>query len=547
MNQYFKDVRLFLQPITDIHLYSNYLNDQVAVGHIKYIYIMATVAFFILLIACINFINLSTARILTRAKEIGVRKVIGSGKLQIVLQFFCESILFVFISFICSLILVEMLVPYANNFLGKNISLNFLNSSHILMLSVLVLFTSLLAGIPQALYYSTNNPIFVLKSEVQLSSKKSFIRKTLIITQFTISIGLIIATIIIHQQVNFMTNKNLGFDKTNILYIPVKGNIGKQYDVAKKHLLKNPQILNVTAKDYMPTDQIITNMIFSSDKKHQILSEITRVDQDYIKTLGITLLDGENFSEQDVSNAGNYVIVDEQIVNALNLDSPTGKQIYIGDQEVNIKGVAANSYFRSVKNKVLYPQTYIYLNDLSKQTTNGTILIKVSGHKLDETIAYVERFWQSINPDSPFEYHFLDSLVDKIYNEELQMEAILHILTVLVILTTCLGLFGLATFMTERKTKEIGIRKVFGASVFQIVYLLSKNFSVLILIANLFAAPVIFFIMKTWLQDYTYHIEINLWVFILSGAIALFIAMVTISWQAMRAATANPVESLRYE
>ncbi|MFH1194895.1 MAG: ABC transporter permease [bacterium] len=538
--------KLYLQPVTDIHLNTDFPGDRS--GDIKYIYIFSAVALFLLLIACINFINLSTARILKRSKEVGLRKVIGSTRFQIIKQFLYEAVLISIISVAAALLLVELLLPVFNGLSGKELSLPF-NSRFVLGLPGLIIIVSLLAGGYPALLLSSIKPINTLKNFLLNGQRGSLLRKSLVVTQFALSILLIIATTTVYQQLNFIKNKKLGFDKENILYFGANGKFAQGYSALKNELLNQSSIIDVTAEDMLLTKESNSTLNLNWEGKEKITElqvEYSFVDCNYFDMLNVGFQEGRKFLCG--SDGEHCIILNREAVDQMKIKNPIGKHLSINDYYGTIIGIIKNANFKSLHNK-MKPEAYMILNSASNESfgNSGVILIKTAAGQTQEAIDAIQKLWEKENPDIPFEFHFLDETIDHQYLNELSTAQIFGYFAFIAIFISCLGLYGLSMFMMENRTKEIGVRKVLGASVSSIVSLFYSVFSKLILFAITIACPVAYYFMNKWLQDFAYRIEISWWIFVLSGGVALLIALLTVSFQAIKAATANPVESLKYE
>ncbi len=540
-----------LQPLSDIHLGSHYDYEYAEVTDIKTIYIFISIACMVLLIACFNFINLSTAMASDRIKEIGLRKVAGSNKKQLFLQFIAESIFFTAVATAIAVCLVELVLPVFNQFYHKALQINFLSSKYIIGIIGMILLVGVFAGSYPAFYLSSLNPTQILKGNMKKSTRNVVFRKALITVQFSISIGLIICAIILSQQIHFLLNKDLGFDKDNIIYVPINGKVAENFPVIKNELLQHRYISNVSAKDYLPTAtwNNTTDIDWEGNThKGSVKVQEHECDYDYFQTLNIPFIRGRNFSKEYTTDAQQAFILNEEAVKQMGLDSPVGKSFSLHGRVGKIIGVVQNAYFQSLQNKIV-PQVYSVLSDFSRHTEN-IILIKYKVNefqKLQDIIKSVENIILKYNPDYPFEFNFLNEKVQQNYVQIEQFNTIIKYLTLLAVTTAFLGLFGLTLFTIKKRTKEIGIRKVLGAPVTSIISLVFKEFTYLIILANLVAWPIAYYLVNGWLQDYAYKVDINWWVFVLSGGIVLLIALLTIAFQTIKAATANPVKSLRYE
>jgi ABC-type antimicrobial peptide transport system permease subunit len=542
--------KLFLQPLTDIHLNTGYSSDLPGIGDKKYIYIFSAIALFLILIACINYINLSTARVLKRSKEVGLRKIMGSNRLQIVKQFFIESMIIAAVSFMIALLLIELLLPGFNQVSGKVIKLNYSDITFSGGLTILFILITALAGSYPALFLSSIKPVHSLKNILRDGQRGSSFRKGLIVLQFALSIILISGTAIIYQQLNFIKSKKLGFDKENVILFNAKGKFQQNYNTMKNELLDQSSILDVTAEDRILTSsRSSTTNLFWEGKSDKTDIDLTYsfVDYNYFKMMNVKFKEGRNFS-RDISGDKTGFILNEEAIKKMNLKNPIGTRFVLNNVQGKIIGVIKNTNFKSLHYKVM-PAAYMLLNDYSNISFkyNGIVYVKTAGQKLNEAISSIEKIWKEENPDLPFEYNFLDETIDKQYSKEIQTGKIFGWFSLIAVLISCLGLYGLSLFMIENRTKEIGVRKVLGASVPGILKLFYNDFSKLILLSALIACPLAWYGMNRWLQNFAYRIDISWWIFMLSGGIALVIALVTISFQAVKAATTNPVESLKYE
>lgn len=538
--------RISFQPITQVHLHA-----VGGGGSLKYVYIFSLIALFVLFIACINYMNLATARSASRAKEVGLRKVVGSNRQQMAKQFLGESLFFVFLAYLFSLVLIKLFLPVFNQIAGKQIIINFFDFRFLFGSLVLVLFTGLIAGSYPALYLSKFSEVHVLKGQTSSGLKGAALRRLLVVTQFSLSVGLVICTVVVHQQLDFLRNKELGFDKENIVYIPMKENIGKNYQAIKTRLQQNPNILSVTAKDRLPTRAFDIGMIDweGKDVEQKLEVEIPWIDYDYFKTLNMEIIEGRDFSREFSSDIKEAVIINQEAVKRMDLKSPLGKRVtFPSGRTASIIGVVKNAHFRSRQHEIV-PEVYRLIPNYNNGELNlyGVIFIKLRGGNIKEGISAIRDMWKEVNPHYPFEFHLFDAELDAFYRGEMKMQTISDYFSLLAILISCLGLFGLASFMAERRTKEIGLRKVLGASSAHIVCLLSGEFVKWIVIANLIAWPAAYLALHTWLENYAYRIKIQWWVFLLSGMLALAIAFLTVSYQAFKSARANPVKALRYE
>lgn len=544
-----RGLQLSLVPLKDI-----YLDQQLYprnTGNRNYVYAFFIIGIFVLVIACINFVNLSTARSSVRLKEVGIRKTVGAIKIQLVKQFMTESILLFVMAFGLAVILSQLLLPVLNQLWGKQLSINLFDYRFISGAIALVILVGMISGSYPAFYLSAFKPALILRKEISSGKSGFVLRNVLITVQFLLSIFLILSTSIVYNQVRFMRNKNLGFDRRNIVYLPIRGNIRKSYETVKTELLQNPNIISVTAKDCLPTTHTNRTLGIHWEGKRpdqdNIATETLKIDCDYFKTLGLKIIAGRDFSEDYATDATSGFVLNEEAVKRMEIQAPViGKEFTLYRQKGTIIGVLKDAYFKSL-HKEIEPQVYHILTDMTDIGSEGVVLIRIAGKDIPETISSVKKIWNRVNPNVPFEYNFLDETYNNLYLTEMRVGTILNYFTILAIFVSCLGMFGLASFAVERRTKEIGVRRVLGASVSGIVALLSKDFIKWVLIANFISWPIAYIVMNEWLQNFAYRISIGILTFLFAGTIALIIALLTVSYQSIKAAVANPVESLRYE
>lgn len=542
------DKTLLLQKVTDIHLYSKGITSQIEeVSSIQYLYVLLILALFIQLVACVNFVNLSTARANKRAREIGVRKVVGAGKASLVRQFLGESLLLsMFASFI-SLPLTALALPFVNMLTKGAVDHTALFDWKILGLLMLLGFlTGLLAGIYPALILSSVKPVKVLKTSFSLKSGSGTFRKALVVFQFVVSIGLIAIVVIITQQLRYTQNKDMGFNKENLLAIKLGTSEATQkYDALKSQISNVPGVLQVSGSNNYPSQLMRGDLglhLPQEDPTSQMGVIYNGITENYFETVETPLLTGRKLRVGDSTQ----VVVNKATIDAFNipLDNAVGSilaQTYEGErQDFEIVGVVSDFHFASLKEDIA--PLLLFFED-----TPDWLLLKADVSDPEQLLKGLRQNWKEVNPNTPFQYTFIDNEVEKLYAEEQRLSRISIVFTCLAVLISCLGLFGLISFMAEQKKKEIGIRKVLGARVSTVVQMLTKDFVKLVLIALLIAAPIAWYLMNQWLQDFTYRIEISWWVFALAGGVTISITLVTISFQAIKAAVANPVKSLRTE
>lgn len=543
-----------LMPLTAIHLHSNYSFEITPSGNIQYVYIFSAVALFILILACINFMNLSTARSAKRAKEVGIRKVLGTERKTLIAQFLAESTLTAFISLMIALVIAYLVLPLFNNVAAKSLSINELLTVQILpFLFLLPFVVGLLAGSYPALFLSKFKPVVVLKGNAHTGFKKSNLRNALVIFQFATSIILIIGTLIVYSQLQYIQTKKLGFNKEQVLIIDDADALNNNVQAFKNEVLAMKGVSGGTISSFLPvSNSSRSDNTYSKeavmDLKNSIDMQTWEVDYDYIKTMGMEIVQGRNFSK-DYGTDSDAILITETTAKLLGYDDAVGKNIYVPDRDdegnvflapLQIIGVVKDFHFESLRQK---------LGPLCMRLDNSTGLasFKVTAADTKNLIAQIERKWKALAPGMPFRYRFMSDSFDEMYRSEQRAGTVAMVFATLAILIACLGLFGLVTYMAEQRTKEIGVRKVLGASVSNVVAMLSKDFLVLVLIASVLAFPVAWWAMHKWLQDFEYRISISLWVFVIAGVSALLIALLTVSFQAIKAAIANPVKSLRTE
>ena len=539
--------RFSLAPLTDIHLRSNTKFELEPNGDIQYVYIFSILALFILLLACVNFTNLSTARAIKRAREVGIRKVMGSVKKQLIVQFLSESVLFTFFSMLLSYVLIFLLLPYFNQLANKNISFDFFLNYKLILAVLLVSFIAgILAGIYPAFFLSSFNTIRVLKGASMQGSQKKPLRSSLIVFQFFVSTALIIATVIIYQQLHYMQNKKLGYDKDQVLFLPDARLLGKDQTAFKQQLLQDNRVVSASISRSIPGGQIMdgTEIYPKNENSNgtEIHASISHVDYDYLHTLGIQILKGRNFSK-DFPTDSSGIVINEAAVQQLGWtnENAVGKTIVrSGQEEFKVVGVVADFNYASLKQKVAPLMMMLGRNF-------GGLIIKINTRDVKGFLADLKKQWNSFNPAGPLEYNFLDEKFAALYASEQRTKQIFSAFAVLAIIIASLGLFGLSAFVIEQRAREIGIRKVLGASVQQVLLLVSKEFLLLVGIAFIISVPVTWWAMHEWLKDFAYRINIGTGVFVAAGLSAILIAFFTISFQAIKAAITNPVKSLRTE
>ena len=541
-------VELHLQALPDIHLNTDYLWEAFPVGKKSYIYIFSFVGIFILLIASINYMNLATARSAKRAKEVGMRKVVGANRAQLIMQFLSESVILTFFALLFALLVVELMLPTFNNLADKNIPSNyFTEPSFALTMLALVLFIGLIAGSYPALVLSHFKPADILKQSKAPSSGGVLFRKGLVVVQFTISLVLIIGTVVVYSQMHYLKNQDLGFTKEQVLVVDIPGGdttIVNKMPVIKAELLKNPNIAKATTTAMIPGESTGV-IIFNVERNHSMAEKTMNtifVDYEFLDLMDIQLKGGRNFSRDMSTDQENGFIINEAAAKALGWEDPIGKRIGFTDTTTGkVIGMVRDFNYASLHNKI--EPLVIML----APKTSGYLMARITPGSFAQTMAHVQDTWARFAPAHPMDYFFLDDSFNQQYRAEEKMLAIFGYFAALTILIACMGLFGLASFTAEQRTKEIGIRKVLGSSVSRIVLLLTQDFALLVCIAILIASPIAWYGMQQWLQDFAYRAPISAWIFILSGLIALAIAILTVSYKATKAAMADPVKALRTE
>jgi putative ABC transport system permease protein len=535
---------LALQKFDEVYLHSNFKEGRIDGGRIEYVHLFSIVAVFILLIACINFMNLTTARSVKRAKEIGIRKVVGAVRGVLIRQFISESLLLTSMAVAVSLFILVALLPLFNQITQKQIELPFHQVQFWVKLLVITLITGAISGSYPALFLSSFNPVKVLKGTLKLDSGTTLFRKGLVVFQFVLSVVLIIGTIIISRQVSYIQSINLGFDRENMVYIPLEGNLVKNYAVFKNEALKMPGIKSITESTSQPTD--LTSSTVGVEWVGKIPNttisfSTAAVGYDFINTLKLKMAAGRDFSKNFATDTNAYVI-NETAAKRLGYPDPIGQYLTMWGNKGKIVGVVKDFHFSS-----LHDQINPLILRFSENVDYGSILVRTMPGKTKEALASLETVAKQLNPNFQFTYTFSDDQYNKLYNSEQVVSKLSDGFAFLAIFISCLGLLGLAMFTAEQRLKEIGIRKVLGASVGSLFALLSSEFLVLVVIAMLIATPVAWYGMNEWLRNFAYHTPVQWWVFALAGGLIILIALATVSLQAIKAALVNPIKSLRSE
>jgi ABC-type antimicrobial peptide transport system permease subunit len=541
--------RLYLLPLKDIHLRSNHIRPNVAVpGDVRYVFIFSAIAILILFVACINFMNLATARSSNRATEVALRKVVGANRGQLIKQFFRESLLLSFPSLLLAVVLVELLLPVFRNISGKNLSVYAEGNEWVFPGLIAIAFlTGILSGSYPSFILSGFQPVKVIRGILKSGGSGGVLfRKVLVVSQFAFSISLIICTMVVLFQVRYMQNRETGLDKEHVIHLPLRGDMGLDYAAIKSELLKNPQIISTTIASTVPRRGIALSG--PADRWEGALPKeryewfLIGVGPDYLETFKLKMAEGRFFQNASSDEKQREpVVINETAARAIGENSPLGVKFTFWGIECEVMGVVKDFHFRSMHHPI-GPLILANMPGIYR-----FVFVKVNIENLAETISYLEKVWANFFPGYPFEYHFFDESFDSWYRTERRIGSLFNSFTWLAIFISCLGLFGLASFMAEQRTKEIGIRKVLGASVSDIVLMLSKEFAQLVILANLISWPIAYFAMRSWLQNFAYQMPLGIWIFFAAGLLTLVIAWLTVSVQAVRAALSDPVHSLKYE
>ncbi|MFQ5606205.1 MAG: FtsX-like permease family protein, partial [bacterium] len=544
-------MEFLVQPLTAIHWDRESRGDIGPKGNKMYVTVFLTASFLVLLIACFNFVNLTTSRFLDRMKEVGVRKVIGANRKQLIRQFLTESFLMTVLSLAFAMVLFELLHSLLNDFLGSLIMMQAAHFKTLLILLIgMMLVVGFFAGSYPALFLSKFKPVDIMKGGMAATPKRLSLRKIFVVAQFVISTVLILGTIMIYRQIHFMKNSNLGFVKEDVLLMnfPIADEEAKQkYSVLRDEFVNNSNVLNVSGAYTVPGVNSRMSMSVLKEgnaAENSISMQTLPADFGFVKTMGLELVAGRDFSREYALDAEESVLLNETAVTTLGLENPVGAKLKIpknGWKSVTIVGVVKDFHVQSMHHKInpmliyINPQQYFLM------------AVKIRPDNVRATLTALEETWQRILPNTEFSYRYLADAYHKFYQAEEKTGKLLSIFTALALFISCLGLFGMASFMTTKRVKEMGIRKVLGASTLSLVMLLSKQFSKWVLVANVLAWPIAYFIINQWLRNFAYHTSVSWWMFVLTAGLALVIALLTVSTQAVRAALANPVESLRYE
>ncbi|TDE18558.1 ABC transporter permease [Dyadobacter psychrotolerans] len=543
-------IKYALMPVTDIHLRSDRTAELGNNSNVQYVYIFSLVAVFLLAIACVNFMNLATARSSNRAREVGVRKALGSERSSLVNQFLTEAVMLSFLALALAIILAILALPLFNNLAGKEIAFPYQNGLFWAASVVTGIVVGIMAGSYPAFFLSAFQPLKVLKGAVQLEGKGGYLRNSLVVFQFMISVMLIIGTGVIYKQLNYIQTKKLGFNKEQVLIVKNAYALNRQSQAFKEEVSQLPNVETSTITSFLPTPSTRSDYGFFPEGQLQQDKSVSMqkwdVDYDYVKTLNLEMKAGRAFQKDFLSDSSG-ILINETAAKILGFADPVGKRIFIMPDEktreritFTILGVVKNFHFASLRQN-------IGALSMVLKPSKGLVVVRLKGGDYTKTIGQIEGLWKTMAPGQPFNYQFMDQDFDSQYRSEQRVGQIFITFAVISIIIGCLGLFGLSAYTAERRTKEIGVRKVLGASVGSIVGLLSKDFIKLVLLAIIFGSPIAWYAMNTWLQDFAYHVEISWWMFVSAGILAIVIALLTISFQSIKAALMNPVKSLRSE
>ncbi len=534
---------LELMPYSRIHLHA-YFGFEKTMGPIGYVYIFSVIALFVLIIACINFMNLATARSAKRAKEVGLRKVVGALRGHLIRQFYGESVVFAVIALVFSVGIVTLLLPAFGSLSGKELSWNVTGIGGIVAgLIGLTLLVGITAGSYPALFLSAFQPVRVMRGSLKSGAGAVNFRRVLVVFQFMLSVGLIIGTTVVYNQLRFMQSKKLGWDREHLIYIPLRAGIRESYPALKAELVKDGRILGVTGSSHLPST-IGSNSGGADwegkDPEQQVLIGFSAVDFDYIETLKIEMKEGRAFSRRYQSDKSSSFLVNEEVAALMDKETVVGERFSFMGVEGKIVGVMKNFHFQAVREKI--EPLALYVGERIQY-----LLIRFAPGDVTNSLKAVESIWRRVIPNYPLDYRFIDEEFDRMYRIESKIGTLLKYFTVLAVFIACLGLFGLASFSAEQRTKEIGVRKVLGASITQVTLLLCREFFWLVLVANVIAWPLAYLAMKGWLQNYAYRSGLSIGIFVTAMGLALLVALVSVSFQAIRAAVASPAVALKYE
>ena len=536
---------IHLTALEDVHLRSDAQGGFGTSGNIRYVYIFSAIALLILVIACINYMNLATARSVDRAKEVGLRKVVGAQKNQLFGQFMGEATIITFMALVISLVIANLALPYFNQLVGRELSIGFLNNATLIFGLIGVgIIVSLLAGVYPAIAFSNFKPITILRGNFKTSQSGVWLRKGLVIFQFAISIFLVVGTLVIYKQLRLIQNKNLGYEKEQVVVIPVDYKMVEKWETFKGALTNSPHIDHVSAVSETPSQVDGTYSLFlPSNPKDSRLVQAMATDIDIAKTMGFKILSGSDYTYASSQREDYPFLINETVMKQMgwDLETAVGKPLNLNGREGFVQAVMNDFHTQSLHREVSPLVIFLSKNDFNYA------MVKISTGKIEESLSHLESTWSELAPHRPFDYHFLDDEFDKLYRSEKQTAQSLGIFAGLAIIIASLGLFGLAAFTTVQRSKEIGIRKVLGASSYQLVGLLSKDFTQLVLVSAVIALPLAWYAMDTWLKDFATRVNVGADTLLIAGGAALVISWLTVSYQSVRTAMMNPIDTLKDE
>ncbi len=543
-------MQFILRKVTDIHLYSHSINELGANSDVRYVTLFSLIAVFILVIACINFMNLATARGARRSKEVGLRKVVGANRRLLTMQFLGESLMISLVAIGIALFFVGLLLPYFSAFSRCDLSLGLLiNPGGLLILSGVFLITGIVSGLYPALYLSAFRPATILRGDLNRGSKGAQMRKALVVFQFAISIALIVCVGVVFRQMHYLKNAKIGFNRENIVMVSADSVVLQNWTTIKQSLLSSTHILSATMSKRAPTGRLGDAPGFRTEVNGEIKTNPfsmphNRVEHDFFKTYGMKIVAGRDFSIEYPTDETESFIINETAVRRLGWDKPEDAldaPMLVPGRKGRIIGVVADFNYESMHNEILPIVTYIRLQECN------TVSLRLAAGRIREALDHGEQVWGQFNPENLFRYDFLNDRISQLYRNEVRMMQMFVYFSLLAILIACLGLFDLTSFTAEQRTKEIGVRKILGASLFNIVFLLSREFTKWVLVANFIAWPISYFVMKAWMNNFAYRISISWTIFAFAGLLTFMIALLTVSYQSIKAALADPMDALRYE
>ncbi|MHC1703559.1 MAG: ABC transporter permease [Tenuifilaceae bacterium] len=538
---------VYLQPLSEVYLYSDFLGEYSKLGDIQNVYIFSSLAFLILIIACFNFMNLSIAQSTSRAKEVGMRKVSGASRMKIIWQFILESVLIAFFAHILAMLIVELVLPIFNYLFEKSLEVNYFSSEFFLMIFSIIIVTGIVSGSYPAFYLSNLKPIKVLKENTGSLKTNNILRQALVVLQFTIAISLIIVTGTMILQLRYMKNKDIGFNKESVISVPISG-LREKFVPLKEQLIQSGKFKSITVCSHELTD--VTHYINADwegkDPNSEIAFNLMWVDKDYIKTMQMEIAQGSDFQEYSPKDSTYTFILNETAVKQIGYSDPIGKKFILSkgtkfEKAGIIIGVVKDFHFKPLKNKIEAMALSIFPNE------RYVMYIRLENGDMTETIKFIESKWNEFANGIPFQYKFLDDSIQELYISESKLSDLMEYTTIIGILISCLGLFGLAAFMTERRTKEVGIRKAIGATNSSIVYLFTIQMVKWVIVAIVISWPLSWYISNNWLQNFSYRVSTNYWLFIFSALIAISVAILSVIGKSLAKAKLDPAKALRYE